>query len=805
MDGKHIEKKDSGIRNSGTVNERISGILTFTLIPVLFIATFFAGHFLLGEDFTSFFKWWLILLVLGMAFMPFTGKLFGSFNDKGYLFSKTIGIAITGYTMWLLSSLHILKFTTFSCILIFFILLAVNVILWLAGKKTRVYLEKETVKSILSQELLFLIFFLVWTYIRGFKPEAYGTEKFMDYGFMAAMMRADYMPPKDMWFAGGTINYYYVGQFLATFLTKLSGIRANEGYNLMLMTLAAFGFVLPFSISYNVTWHYLKGKQYFSRHKARLAGVLSGLSVSLAANVHFILFYWVIPGIRSFLGITGEFKDYWFPNSTRYIGYNPDTHDKTIHEYPSYSFILGDLHAHVINIMLVLTVTGILFAWLQQRKKLREEGYGVNKKLGLIGEILNPYTILIGFFIGLFHTTNFWDYPIYFVVSGAVILSYNLIFYQFKARAYGVTALQGAAILLVSEITALPFTLRFDQISTEISLSETHTPLYQLIILWGLPTAIVLGLLTELIMTNNKRQNKLLTEICEIKGVEEPSDRKSRRQILFSEKGVRNYGLHGFFNHITESDLFILALGLCAIGLVLIPEIIYVKDIYTGDYKRANTMFKLTYQAFILFGTCSGFIFMKFIHRPSFTWQKKFTVITLILFLCTIWYSEVSVKAWYGNIFDKKGNEGLDAIAFMEEKMPDDYEAVLWLNENVTGTPVVLEANGDSYSDNERISMATGLPTVLGWYVHEWLWRGDTAALEERINDIKTLYTTTDLATVKNLVEKYDIKYIYVGKLEQDKFPEMNLDFIKSIGEIIKDWPERADKNYESFLIKVAD
>lgn len=804
MDVKHRDIRKKGIWD----------VLTLVLIPGLIIVTFLAGFFLLGKDFNPFFKWWLVLLFLGAAFMPLSLRIFGSFHDKGYLFAKTIGIAVTGYFMWFLSSLHILKFNFFSCVLVFLLLLAANLASVFLGRKKKggngkePAFDRNTIKSILAEELLFLVFFLVWTYIRGFKPEAQGTEKFMDYGFMAAMMRADYMPPKDMWFAGGTINYYYVGQFLATFLTKLARVRANEGYNLMLMTLAAFGFVLPFTIAYNVSWHYLKDKKTAGRGRARLAGVLSGLGVSLAGNIHFVLFYWVVPGIRSFLGITGDFKDYWFPNSTRYIGYNPDTHDKTIHEYPSYSFILGDLHAHVLNIMLVLTVTGVLFAWLQSRKKLKEQGFGPGKRPKLLWEILNPYTVLLGFFIGVFHTTNFWDYPIYYVVAGAIILFYNLIFYRFTRLALLITALQGIFILALSEIAALPFTVRFDQISTEISLAETHTPLYQLIILWGLPAAIVLGLFAELIMTNNRRQNLLLEQICEGKGLEKPSDRKEKAGLISLYSGKeeeRTGGIKGFLYNLSLSDLFIVILGLCAIGLVLLPEIVYVKDIYTGDYKRANTMFKLTYQAFILFGTCSGFVFAKFIHKPAFTWQKKFTVITLLLFLCTIWYSEVSIKAWYGNIFDKKGYEGLDALAFMEEKMPDDYEAVLWLDENESGTPVVLEANGDSYSDNERISMATGLPTVLGWYVHEWLWRGDTSILEERIADIKALYTAADVTGARNIIEKYKIDYIYVGKLEQDKFPEMNRDFLKSLGDVVKDWRSRADKNYESFLIKVSD
>lgn len=81
--------------------------------------------------------------------------------------------------------------------------------------------------------------------------------------------------------------------------------------------------------------------------------------------------------------------------------------------------------------------------------------------------------------------------------------------------------------------------------------------------------------------------------------------------------------------------------------------------------------------------------------------------------------------------------------------------------------PVVLEANGDSYSEYERVSAMTGLPTVMGWYVHEWLWRNDVADLNEKSGEIETIYTSTDTARVQELIEKYDISYIFVGSCER--------------------------------------
>src|SRR5699024_10070688 len=177
-----------------------------------------------------------------------------------------------------------------------------------------------------------------------------------------------------------------------------------------------------------------------------------------------------------------------------------------------------------------------------------------------------------------------------------------------------------------------------------------------------------------------------------------------------------------FFRTIALGDLFIFILGLCAIGLVFIPELIYVEDIYSGDYKRANTMFKLTYQAFIMFGICSGFIFIKFFKAKRYLWQKKLAIVTFLLFVSTLLYTPVAVKGWYGDIRKIENYKGLDSSLFLKEKMPEDYRGIEWIIENIERNAIILEANGDSYSDYQRISVFTGNPTVLGWYVHEWLW-----------------------------------------------------------------------------------
>lgn len=837
------------------------------LIPLLFLGIAAGiGNSLLGEDFVRAAVWWLVLLALGIIAYPVAGMIFGHFHDGGFVFSKAIGLAGAGILMWFLSSVHALKFTRVNAIIVTGIMLAINIVIlvivarkqrnapksWLAQSCGYRITEKKLV-SALKSEVLFFAFFMFWCYLRGFKPEAYGTEKFMDYGFMAIIDRSEYMPPEDLWFAGESINYYYVGQYLATFLTKLTGVGVEYGYNLMLMTLAAFGFVMPFSLVSNITRSFLKDRRLAVRtgksmepengQKAVLliralpsvTGTVAGLATSFAGNMHYFLFRFLIPKLQRLAGVPeSEVETFWFPNSTRYIGYNPETSDKTIHEFPTYSFVLGDLHAHVINIMFVLTVLAMLFAWLQYRKERMDElRRGVTiPKAPLWQEAFHPMILLLGFFIGLFHMTNFWDFPIYFVVAGAVILFSNAVIYQFSFDTVKLTALQAVVVLAVAKLVALPFTLNFDQISTTIRLNYYRTPVHQLVVLWGLPAVLVLIFLCDRysvqtrlgVLTGfryDEKGRKIKPRLRDEDKERLTEHEKNTRVEFIPEKNK----LFQFIENLTVSDLFIATIGLCAMGLVLIPELVYVKDIYEGDYKRSNTMFKLTFQAYIMFALCMAFILMRLLAFARTRFQRYAGVLLGLCFLTTLGYFGNAVNGWFGDVKDTSRYQGLDATAFMEKESAQDAEAVAWLKENISGTPVVLEAWGSSYTFYERISAMTGLPTVMGWQTHEWLWRSEAsggfpAVVDERRKDVIEIYYSTDEARVRELIEKYDIEYIYVGANERSSrsestvsgvynsiqeerllADEVNETLLCSLGEIVFESSSGAEPSY---LIKIA-
>ena len=740
----------------------------FKIIPALLLVALSA--FLLQGDVWTFWTWYLLALVLGAAAMPLTGRLFRRFQDRGWMFSKVTAIAVSGFLTWFLVAVKIIKFTTMTCIVVTLVCAAASLILYCREQKAGFEcIPFAHLDLVYAEELLFFAAFLLWTYFAGFHPAAYGTEKFMDYGFMEAMMRSKTLPATDLWYSQGKINYYYGGQYFAVFLTKLSGAKVELTYNLMRTFVAGLAFAMPFSLVHQMVTDRLgKTGSRWKKALPSVTGILAGISVSIAGNMHYVVYGQIIPFIQKLKG--EEVSSYWFPDATRYIGFNPDVEDKTIHEFPCYSFVLGDLHAHVVDIMFVLLLLGLLYAWMKKVRTTELSGESMSRREFWKKQLLMPQLLATGALLGMFHWTNYWDFVIYFVVTCGAALFMNIIGQKGKIRwALGVTAAQAAEILILATVIIMPFTLQFDtsNMVQGIALAQHHSLPHQLLVLWGLP-----GILTILFVVS------LLIE--KLRGAEQKS-------------------LYHLLTSIRLPDLFAVLMGLCAIGLVLIPELVYVRDIYENGNARANTMFKLTYQAYIMFGMTMIYAIFRLLIIGKNKILKVLAFIGLFFFVWTCGYFGNSVHSWFGEVWKPSQYKGLNATAFLETDFPEDVNGIRWLKENISDAPVVLEANGDSYSEYERVSAMTGLPTIMGWYVHEWLWRGNLSDLNAKIEEIQEIYPSTDETRVKELLEEYNVSYIFVGSCERNKYgADMNNDLLKSLGEVVFQ-----DSEYPTYIVKI--
>jgi len=721
--------------------------------------------------------WWFILLLIGLFNLPVTFLVFSKLNDFGYAFAKVMGIVCLSYLVFIFSILHILPFNNLTIVISIFILLAVNIFALRKIKLTSILKDNYGLFSF--QEIIFLIALFFWSFIRSHEPSIHGLEKFMDLGFVNTIGRTTYLPPTDMWFPPYPINYYYFGHFVTTLLTKISTIPSYITYNLMIATLFAFSFSLACSIVYNLLQH-IK----VSVLKSIVGGIVGGFLLALGGNLHTIYTLFSpyqnespVPFWQLQFQPTMFPNGYWYPNATRYIPY-------TIHEFPIYSFVVSDLHGHVLDIPFVLLSLVIIYVlWISKRPPLL-------------------LFVFQGMLLAIMYMTNAWDGILYFgltllVLFAKFIISYSLQKKEIYIHQYVLKKFSNFSIQKALRIgyTIYPYALRMIILIVALTLflkpfNMHFKPFVSGIGLLCAPSAISKGFIIGLIDVPGVAGIKVGNMELIDEGHCEPSP---IWQLIVL------YGFFYFFiisylifllldkKRVTKTDFYVLLLIIFSTILIIAPELFYAKDIYPRHF-RANTMFKLTYQAFMMLSLVSAFVILRlFSHyrknkTPLLHPFTLFVPISLILVTAVLTYPYFAITSYYANLTAYKG---LDGLSYLKQLYPSDYDAIMWINRNIKSQPVMLEAQGDSYTDYERISTNTGLPTVLGWTVHEWLWRGSYDIPSPRIAEVASLYESADITLTNELIKKYNIEYIYIGQLERDKYPKLNEDKIKELGKVV--------------------
>jgi uncharacterized membrane protein len=295
----------------------------------------------------------------------------------------------------------------------------------------------------------------------------------------------------------------------------------------------------------------------------------------------------------------------------------------------------------------------------------------------------------------------------------------------------------------------------------------------------------------------------------------------AKSDLAKTDKQIWNRVKH-FFSGFSPAEKVLMVMFVYSVGLIIFPEFFYFKDIYPQHF-RSNTMFKLGYQAFIMFSIISGYAITKILSIKFFgkitdypstslrtgsstslrtselriTNLKAVKIIFLVLlipqlFLVSV-YPTFSIKSYFG----KLGNyQTLDGLAWFAGQYPDDYAAVQWLNQKISThesgfdiygdkMPVILEADGDSYTDYARVSAYTGLPTVIGWAVHEWLWRGTYDIVAPRREDVRQIYEEQDIELTRKIIARYQVKYVFIGTIEREKYSALNEEKFAEIGMVV--------------------
>jgi uncharacterized membrane protein len=332
-------------------------------------------------------------------------------------------------------------------------------------------------------------------------------------------------------------------------------------------------------------------------------------------------------------------------------------------------------------------------------------------------------------------------------------------------------------------MVSAPWFLTFQSIAEGVRVATEHSPFWQLLVLWGAHFLPVLIFIILLIFNRKQREKK-----------EE------------------------------ASWFFVLASFFTFIFLLIFTEFFYFKDIYTG-HQRSNTMFKLMFQGFIWIAILLALAISFFISQVKgghcFNWQlidlrevllrgndkllkiKVFIRTSLFVYLpITLLisglatYPFLAFKTYYGNF---ENYQGLNGLQWMEKRYPSSYAIVDYLKENEPIQVNILEASGESFTEFSLISAFSGMPTIVGWQVHEWLWRGTWDVPAERLGEIDIIYNNPLAAKSIALIEKYQIKYIIITNREREKFPNLNEKSLLSLGKVV--WTGSEDGVNQDYLI----
>lgn len=225
-----------------------------------------------------------------------------------------------------------------------------------------------------------------------------------------------------------------------------------------------------------------------------------------------------------------------------------------------------------------------------------------------------------------------------------------------------------------------------------------------------------------------------------------------------------------------KADPFVFLLIVIASLLVIGPEFVYLRDQF--GY-RLNTIFKFYFQAWLLWSIPASMAVVLLMRRLRGAAGWVFTIGLVLVLTMSLTYPALAI-ANKTNDFKPGLGWTLDDFQRIERADPDEAAAIEWLRSAPYG--VIAEAIGGSYTEYGRISVYTGLPTVLGWPGHEVQWRGTAEPQGARQADIKLLYETEDWDTARPIIEQYNIRYIVVAALERSTYAVQEQKFATHLG-----------------------
>jgi len=782
--------------------------------------------------------WYFAVALLGLIAYPILRFVFSGLSDRGYPLARTAGLLLLSYIVWLAGSFKI-PFSSLTISITMIILGIVSVIFVYLQRENLKQEWRERRTYFLVIEGMFLAFFVIDLLIRLGNPDLWhpwkGGERPMDFSYLNAVLKSTTFPPYDPWFAGGYINYYYYGFVYLGVLVKWLGIVPSVAYNLIIPTIFSMIVMGAFSIGWNLV---NTGRSVFQHFKKLIKSIpfITGVAAALAvgvlgnlgtlrmiyqgyqklaapggniegANIIFRIL-WTVKG--ALLSLTGSSLPYgiadwyWFPS--RAIPAPNDV--EPITEFPFFTVLYGDSHAH----LFALPITLLALSWALSI--LFARGWGSKQTDSRAKSILRIIvSVLIGALaIGALRPTNTWDFPVYLVFGllavGYVFWKYSQPYFShlhfgevYPALIKRLLIALGALLLLgISTILLFqPYASWYVQGYTNIAFWRgSHTPFWSYLTHWGVFLFIIIAW-----MAWETREWMASTPLVEIRKLT-PYRGLILVGVVLAVIWIITLQIIGisvawfvillliwvgvllFQPGNTDAKRAVLVMIGSGLALTLMVEII----VLVGDIGRMNTVFKFYLQVWTLMGLSAAAIFgwtlgslAKWSPRWRFAWKASVVVLVASAALYPLLGTTARVK--------DRMTDGvpltLDGMAYMEYAEYDDlgtrmdlsqdYEAIRWLQDNVAGSPIIIEGNMVEYHWGTRNTIYTGLPNVIGWNWHQRQQRatGPEDLIEGRISEVNEFYLTTDPARAKQILDTYDVQYIIVGQLEQALYPGRGL------------------------------
>ncbi len=674
---------------------------------------------------TAALRFFVLIEVLGLAATPLAAVAFARLPGRGVAFAKPLGLLLATWLVWMAGSLGVVPQGVGTWIGAVALLAVAGALAWWRLRPP--LWEGVTRRWLLWSEAIGLVAFAGMALLVAYSPDVWQTEKPMDMAFLNAAGDARSFPPEDPWMAGEDLNYYYLGHLMAAGVVKLSGVAPDVGYNLAVAMFFALSAVAAFGLAGALV--------------GRVAAGLWGVALCLLAGT--------IGSGLELVDEGGPLRGYdWF-GASRVI-------EGTINEFPAFSFILADLHGHVMAIPFSLLALA----------------FGL--QVALAGPATGPRGPaalelgLAAISIGTLYAINAWSFP---VIAGLVLLGALVRLPDAPGVRERLRTLTWAlAALLLAVIAVLPFLLSYDAAADGLGKVTERAPFGT----WASDHGALYGLFAYLVATAYAVRLAHSRHPWRTAGWTAAAA-VFAGSLLAAADLVAVGGLvvllwaaaHAAFlarAPVVERFAWLLIGGglLC----LLIPEVVYVRDSFDdGSLYRMNTVFKLGYQAWLLLAIAGAAVI-------AWTWPwlgRRARLappawgLPLLAGLALAAVYPVAGSYARKDAFSRPPH--LDGLRWLSETAPGDPLAIAWLRDHAPPGSVVLESVGDDYSafGHARISTFTGLPTVMGWAGHELQWGHDPG---DRRAEVDRIYTTPDAAVARPLLERYDVRYVVVGPIE---------------------------------------